>query len=260
MGTGVLFRVCAKGSGPERDKFGKTFPSERVPPRAVFAGGVALWLVALLLAPLTPRADSEPAGVPAAPLGDWYVLIHYRDTEASADAPRQWDDEIWRIEVEGAGLRWTLFPHPKFRDGSGRWETLPGGDEARSLGAWKPNGEQRKEIAAGLDYGLQDERSKRLKPAGKEAWASPGQPRIASASGVGYHERWRIEAGEPGLRFSRLASMASGRAVGMEAGTRFEARESLRQGRERRGEYNRDGERQGEFQMFLMGGRGQGRP
>ena len=140
---------------------------------------VVLWLGAMLLGAPAPRADSEALGGPKAPLGDWYVLIHYRDIEAPADAALQWDDEIWRIEVEGSGLRWTLFPHPEFRDGSGRWETLPGGEEARRLGAWKPNAQQRSEIAAGLDYGLQDERSKRLKATGKQGWASPGQPRIA---------------------------------------------------------------------------------
>ena len=258
MGSGTLFRACTKSCGFGRDKFGKYLPPKRARPGAISAGLVALWLAAMLLVPPAPRADSEPAGVPTALLGDWYVLIHYRDTEASADAPLQWDDEIWRIEVEGPGLRWSLFPHPEFRDGSGRWATGPGGDEARSLGAWKPNADQRDEIAAGLDYALQDERSKRLKATGKEAWTSPGQSRIASASGVGYHERWRIEPGEQGPRFSRRASMESGRALGMAAGTRFETREVLRQGRERRGEYSREGERQGDFQMFLMGGRGQG--
>ena len=56
-------------------------------------------------------------------VGDWYVLIHHRDLSGS-QLPA-WDDQIWRIEADGPGLRWSIFPHPEFQDGSGRWEKLP---------------------------------------------------------------------------------------------------------------------------------------
>jgi hypothetical protein len=212
-----------------------------------------------LFASLAGAADAEPprGEAPAALVGDWYVLVHYRDPQAGEGAPLRWDDQIWRIEAEGSGLRWTLFPHPEFQDGAGRWERLSGGEEARSLGGWKPNPDQLREIAAGLDYGLDDERSKRLRATEAGGWASPGQLRATSASGVGYHERWGIERGAPGPVFSQQATLGSGRASQLEAGTRFVTREVLAGGDERRGEYTRADERRGVFRMLRMGqGRG----
>ena len=63
----------------------------------------------------------------AAVLGDWYVLVHYAGSTQGTSGGFAWDDEVWRIETEGSGLRWTIFPHPEFREASGRWESLEGG-------------------------------------------------------------------------------------------------------------------------------------
>jgi len=186
-------------------------------------------------------------------VGDWYVLIHHRDPSALGSQLPVWDDQIWRIEADGPGLRWSIFPHPEFRDGSGRWEKLPGGEEARTLGAWEPNPDQRGEIARGLARSAQDERSKRLDPVGPQRWASRGGLRAASASQIGYHERWSMELRGAGPIFVREATLGSGRTLSSQAATRFLTRTVAGDGKAMRGEYFREGEAQGEFRMLRMG-------
>jgi len=186
-------------------------------------------------------------------VGDWYVLIHHRDLSGSDSQLPAWDDQIWRIEADGPGLRWSIFPHPEFRDGSGRWEKLPGGEEARTLGAWEPSPDQRGEIARGLAHSAQDERSKRLDPVGPKGWASKGGLRAASASQIGYHERWRMELLEAGPSFIREATLGSGRTLSSQAATRFLTRTVAADGDVMSGEYFREGESQGEFRMLRMG-------
>lgn len=212
--------------------------------------------VAVAVLASAPRAsDSPPGPGPEATgwLGHWYVLIHYREEIGGSPGEMQWDDEIWRIEAEGPGLRWTIFPHPEFRDPWGRWETWPSGEEGRSSGAWDPRPKQLAEIARGLAHGGYDEQSKRLRVGAEGSWVSVGRRQASSASQIGYFERWRIESAAPGPVFERKAAMGSGRTQGVEATTRFVTRERIAGGRELRGDYSRQGERRGSFRMLRMG-------
>ena len=248
------------------DKLRKVLPSGGDRPRSRAARSPwtrrALCLLVLVLVPAPLPADA-PAD-PAAWLGRWYVLVHYREEGEGSPGQEQgedhWDDEIWRIEKKGPGLRWTIFPHPEFRDASGRWQTFPSGEEGRSAGAWVPGPGQLEEIASGLAYADQDGQSKRLRADGRGGWASAGSLRATSASQIGYHERWRIVSAGPGPIFERQAAMGSGRTAGVEAATRFVTREILAGGRELRGEYVRQGEGRGSFRMLRMAGAGEGGP
>ena len=182
------------------------------------------------------------------------MLVHFREVSDSPADPVRWDDQVWRIEVDGSGLRWLIFPHPEFRDASGRWEVLEGGEEARSHGPWAPNSEQLGEIAGGLTWSGQDERAKRLRSTRAGAWASAGALRAVSASQIGYHERWRIEDAPTGPVFIREASMGSGRTQLSRGDTRFRTRAGSPGGEELTGDYLREGEGQGVFRMLRMGG------
>lgn len=238
--------------------------------------GVAVWGTALVglaaAAPLAADPNAHaPSSLPAAPhsfpappspppasarivlLGDWYVLVHFREvSDAPADS-MQWDDEVWRIEADGSGLRWLIFPHPEFRDASGRWEVLAGGEEARSLGAWAPSPEQQREIARGLRSSGQDERAKRLRSSPSGGWASAGALRAVSVSQIGYHERWRIQEAPAGPIFIQEAEMGSGRTQLSRGDTRFRTRAVSGGGDELTGDYLREGEGEGVFRMLRMG-------
>jgi hypothetical protein len=181
------------------------------------------------------------------------VLVHFREVSDDPADPMQWDDEVWRIEADGSELRWLVFPHPEFRDASGRWEVLGGGEEARSLGAWTPNPEQQREIAQGLTASGQDERAKRLRSNPSGGWASAGALRAVSVSQIGYHERWRIEEAPAGPIFIREAAIGSGRTGLLRGDTRFRTRAVSRGGGELSGDYLREGEGQGVFRMLRMG-------
>ncbi len=248
---------------PRVDNFGKDLPSSPVPgppplaasPARAFRRPLLAALVGLILASLLPDASvgSESGTSGFEYLGGWYVLVHSREAdEGASDGPR-WDDQVWQFRQRGDRLYWAIFPHPEFRDPAGRRESVPGGEEARSTGAWEPNGEQLKEISRGLEYSPQDEVTKTLKRDGAGRWVSSPRRPSFSASQVGYHERWRIEEGADGPIFTREAFMGSGRTESAESLTLFRAGSVAQAGDEITGEYQRDGEFGGQFRMVRMG-------
>ena len=255
----ATFREARVSGQPRAHNIGKRFPQRGsgVSPRA---GGALPWVLpwVLFMASLLALIGWAPAWAgdrdsgAASVLGDWYVLVHYAGSTPGASGGLAWDDEVWRIETEGSGMRWTIFPHPEFREASGRWESLEGGAEARSSGAWQPNAAQLAEIAGGLAYAAHEERSKRLGRAPGGGWASRGGLRSASVSQVAYHEAWRITDAPPGPVFARAAAMGSGRTGTLKGGTRFETREVRAKGAELAGRYSRDGEFEGSFRMLRM--------
>jgi len=200
------------------------------------------------------QAESAPESPTVAYPGDWYVLIHYRELGPDAPTGMQWDDQVWRFSLAGDRLRWAIFPHPDFRDTRGREERAPGGEQARSLGAWRPNAGQSAEIEEGLACSPRDEVVKRLRRATGGGWVSASRRPSASVSQVAYHELWQIEEGAEGPLFSRRAALGSGRTETLQAGTRFVTHSVAEGGSELAGEYLREGEREGNFQMIRMAG------
>ena len=187
--------------------------------------------------------------------GDWYVLVHFEDPEATEDPGPQWDDQIWRIEVTGERLRWTIFPHVELKNAQGRYQETEDGLVARSLGAWWPDAEQWTEIRAGVKTDSYAARTKTLRVSGPGEWQSSGRLRSGSASMVGYHERWQIDFEEREPVFIRVDSMGSGRTDVLTGQTRYavQARDSI-QG-EMKGLYTRGEQTQGRFTMVRMGER-----
>ena len=201
-----------------------------------------------------PAVPASPGTDPAGPVsleGDWYVLVHYRD-EGSDDGQQYWDDEIWRFARRGGRLSWSLHPHVSLRDTTGRTETLPSGEEARTVGAWSPSPAQLEEIRSALELDGHESRAKSLRGSPESGWRSTGALRSQSASMIAYHESWSIEAPRDKPVFARVDTMGSARTDTAEGRTAFETSEVLDGGNELRGVYERDGRLRGRFRMIRI--------
>jgi hypothetical protein len=187
--------------------------------------------------------------------GDWYVLVHYRDDTTPELQSIQWEDRVWRLESRGQRLIWTEFTSPAFIDGRGRYESLPGGQTGRSLGAWVPSEAQLAEIRQGaLRLDPHGARVKSLQGSASEGFGSAGELRSESTSVIGYHERWSIVGLATLPVFERADLMGSGRTESMQGRTVYRATEVSPDRHELRGDYARDGQLHGRFRMLRMGG------
>jgi hypothetical protein len=184
--------------------------------------------------------------------GSWYVLVHYRDQGRDAMGQMQWLDRVWRFEIDGERMRWTILSGVTFRDARGRIELIDGGRSARSLGAWEPNEAQLAEIRAGLEVDDHDVRRKTLHGSASAGYRSLGERRSQSTSTIAYHERWQIAAGPDGPVFTRDDSMGSGRTDELSGRTRYTTRAVAEDGAELSGDFDQDGVLLGRFRMLRM--------
>ncbi|MCZ6463227.1 MAG: hypothetical protein O7A09_02730 [Proteobacteria bacterium] len=186
-------------------------------------------------------------------LGTWHVLLHYRDM-SSVDPDRwRWEDRVWQFHGEGDRLVWTEYLLVNFVDNEGRFSNLGTNMAARILGAWEPNGRQRKQIESGLDVTARAVRAKRLEwlPGEVGSWTSDrGAAALSKAtSGSLYLSAWSIEGDLARPRFRQsddLWQAGQREAVGA---TRYDSLAFDKGRRELRGKYERDGERFGRFRM-----------
>lgn len=216
---------------------------------------------ALCLALLACTGCTAPERGPAAEWyeGDWYVLVHYRDDATPELESIQWEDRVWRLERGVKRLTWTEFSSPAFRDGRGRFESLAGGQVARSLGAWTPSQAQLEEIRGGaLQIDTHGARAKSMRGSPSAGYASSGDLRSESTSVIGYHERWSIRGLEGLPVFERDDLMGSGRTESMQGRTAYRATERSPRDDEISGDYTRDGQLHGRFHMWRMGSTGAG--
>ena len=193
-------------------------------------------------------------------IGSWFVLIHYRDSATANPDVDRWEDKVWTFETKGSRFHWTEHPIVVFADTSGRFEARRGTRRARVLAAWEPNEAQRLEIEAGLQVNSRGAKSKSLRGSLESGFVSAGVMRAQSASVIGYHETWRI--GNPGTLpvFTRddvLGSgppgQATGRIQGLDGRTQYVTREVLDGGNTLRGDFTRDTNRKGTFQITRSG-------
>lgn len=223
--------------------------------RPTSSGRAALAAILLLLwgAPIGAADPVDGAGAKAPPLdGAWYVLIHYRDAQAGDPEAVQWNDRIWQFERDDGRLRWTEHALLRFRDARGRFEQLDGDRWAQTERAWRPDAEQRAEIARGLRSEPRGTRTRTLRGAPEWGWATTDAQRdpTQSTSVIGYEETWSIE-GLPRLPvFVRAAAMGGSRAQAATGRTEFAALEVLDGGDRLRGRYARDGREAGTFEMW----------
>ncbi len=216
------------------------------------------WLCgAALLTPSQVRAE-DVARVDL--IGSWFVLIHYRDSATANPDSDRWEDRVWTFEMKGSRLHWTDHPIVVFDDGSGRFEARGGNRRARVLAAWQPNEAQRQEIQAGLRVNSRGTKTKSLRGSFESGWESVGTLRAQSASVVGYHETWRIANLTTLPVFTRddvlgsgPSDSASARIEGLEGRTQYTTREVLEGGNLLRGDYARDQNRTGTFQLIRSG-------
>lgn len=211
-------------------------------------GCALLWL---LLGPLAFAAE------PAVDLiGNWHVLIHYRDDHSHDPSLERWDDRLWVFERSGSGLRWTEYPIVVFADQTGRFERLGTAHASRVVHAWEPNLEQLAQIHEGLEYNTRGMKSKTLRGSDAEGWYSAAAPWAASASVITYTEHWSVE-GMPGAPvFSRRDVLGSALSESLEGLTRYATTEVEPGGNVLRGSFERDGTRHGSFRMMRAGAAG----
>lgn len=185
-------------------------------------------------------------------LGDWYVLVHYRDSGAEDPQQPLWDDEIWRIAPSGGRLSWTLYPHVALRDDEGRFETLPSGVEARTTVHWSPSPSQLTEIRGALQLDDHESRTKSLRGSSQAGWRSAEATRAASASMIAYQESWSIRGPAGARELVRQVVFEAARTDRLEGRTVYTIRESRDGGDEFTGDYSRDGREVGEFRMLRI--------
>lgn len=192
--------------------------------------------------------------------GDWYVLIHYRDSNtANPDADR-WEDKVWTFAEKGSRLEWTEYPIVFFSDGSGRFGRVGGNPRARILHAWEPNASQQSEIDFGLQVNSRGSKTKSLRGSMDRGYASTRARGSRSATVVSYEESWAIDdpTGKP--VFTRDDIMGTGLAVAVDSEdgtlsgrTRYATTEVSADGRTLSGTYTRDESKQGVFRLVRAG-------
>jgi murein DD-endopeptidase MepM/ murein hydrolase activator NlpD len=185
-------------------------------------------------------------------VGSWYVLVHYKDENATNADQERWDDRVWVFERKARRLRWVEYPIVVFEDEGGRFERRHTGQYARILHYWEPNAAQRANIAAGLKVNSRGSKNKSLRGSDAKGWASGRRGSAASASVVTYEEVWTID-GMPDLPvFRRADFMGGGRTDTMEGLTEYAT--TKREGDDwLEGTFVRDGSRRGTFRMMRAG-------
>jgi hypothetical protein len=223
------------------------------------AASAGMACAALLLAtPGAARGESSEAEVDLT--GTWFILIHYTDSATANPDAERWEDKVWTFEKKGSRLHWTEYPIVVFENQTGRFETLGRNTRARALRFWEPNQSQRERIAEGPRVNTRGSKSKSLRGSVDKGYESVGQMRAVSASVIGYHETWSIEAAGVMPVFTRDDVLGSGRSEklggsteNVEGRTSYTTLEFADGGNTLRGRYQRDLNRVGVFRMIRAG-------
>ena len=186
--------------------------------------------------------------------GNWYVLVHYQDKEATKPDAWRWEDRVWRFHKKGDRLEWTEWPIVALRDETGRFEHLSTSHAARVVGAWEPNAEQLADIKDGLAANSRGEKTKTLRAnGGASSWTSGDGASGDSAMVITYSETWSIGGLPDAPVFTRKDSMGSASSESMDGRTQFRTETVLDGGEELVGTFDRDGSRSGRFRMIRSG-------
>ncbi len=222
-------------------------PGRRIGESFGFACGVALLAGLAALGPIAAAAENPELS------GAWHVLVHYKDA-ASADAERErWDDRAWVFERQGDRLRWTEYPIVVFDDETGRFENEGSNRAARTSRYWEPDAEQRADIQDGLAVNERGVASVTLRRSG-QSWVSAPEQAISSASTIRYLESWRVDPAAEGPIFRREDALRSERAEDLAGATIYTTRAIADEGRQLRGDFERDGTQRGTFSMTRAAG------
>jgi hypothetical protein len=177
------------------------------------------------------------------------VLVHYRDLRSALPEQEQWEDRVWIFERDGDGLRFREFPLVSFADEEGRF--VRGRDDPeRTLGAWRPSAEQRREIEAGLRVDPRGAREKRLRPAVNGF--SSARSAFDSARVVSFETRVDLDLSGPAPRLSLTDSLGSSAAHALSGRTEYRGERVTAEGAVE-GSFERDGTRVGRFSMLRSG-------
>jgi hypothetical protein len=210
----------------------------------------ALFLTTALLVLATPVPRTARAAEAAELEGTWFVLIHYRDTKTANPESDRWLDLVWTFALKGTRLEWSEFPLVVFDNAAGRFEPIAGNPRSRVLAAWEPNTAQMTTITEGPRVNQRGAKVKTLKGSDAKGWRSSSRMTTTSAMVVGYQENLTIETKDGRPVFVRQDVIGNAYKKSDEGMTRYETTEVLDGGRTLKGDYSRDGHKQGEFRMW----------
>jgi hypothetical protein len=206
----------------------------------------ALAALAALLALPVPAAALDLAGT-------WHVLVHYKDSQSTHPERERWEDRVWVFATQGDRLEWTDYPIVVFADESGRFERLGGNRASRVLAHWEPSPAQLAQIREGLEINPRGSKTKTLRQTPGGWTSSTGRPGYQSARFITYQETWTVEGLPDAPVFTFDDVLGSASAESFEGRTRYETTAVEEGGALLRGDYERDGAREGTFRMMRSG-------
>jgi len=186
-------------------------------------------------------------------LGAWHVLVHYEDAASSGAERERWDDRAWVFEREGDRLRWTEYPIVVFDDETGRFEKDGANRASRTPHHWQPDEAQLADIENGLAVNERGMAVAALR-CSEGSWVSAPKQAASSASMIRYVESWRVDPAAEGPIFKREDSLRSERAEDLTGVTIYTTRAVADDGRQLRGDFERDGTQHGAFTMTRAAG------
>lgn len=181
-------------------------------------------LVGLLHSSPGHAADAEPETLAAPDFrkldlsGDWYVLIHYKDTRSEDRSITQFRDFAWSIQQSAGRMVWEKYPYVIFDDATelqrrhAMMEHLP----------WEPNGRQWKSIGESLGVSSRAMTRKRLSGSVEKGFRSQPAQALGGANLLTFSRAWHVSFEESRIRIEIIDSLSGTDGLaGMEEATVF---------------------------------------
>jgi hypothetical protein len=142
-------------------------------------------------------SSSESGEVFGGPLeGVFYVLTHYQYAMQDGEAPKQWEECVWRISREGQDLKWQIYSFSGFNTDPSRFRKDSRTGDVRSVPGWKPSEAQLESLRDhGARVSKRGSSSYDLRSVGEERWKKVG----AMPESAWHRWIWRETTGNLGM-------------------------------------------------------------
>ncbi len=149
--------------------------------------GLLSWTLALLLVAGPGLARAEDLSKLDL-TGDWYVLVHYKDSRSEDKSITKFKDFAWSIEAGENKLTIQSYPYVVFDKGSEELRRFA----MRSHQVWQPEGGVLDALRTNLDVASRAMKSKRLKGNHEKGFASPPPMGSGGAMTMSFTQIWKI--------------------------------------------------------------------
>ncbi len=183
----------------------------------------------LLVAPALALLATGPQGVaPAQGLqsldlsGEWYVLLHYKDSKSADPSITKFKDLSWSIRQDEQQIVWKENPYVIFDEGT----EVERRYKMRAHEPWQPEGLVLGLLRKHVDVSERAERSKRLRGSVDEGFRSLPPISTGAANTLSFTRDWKLDFGEDKVRIVIVDSLGGSELLGeMEEATVFEITE-----------------------------------